>query len=722
MKEKDIYELEEMAIEGDAEAARELVRRYRTGDGVEIDYDAAEIWEKYSRQEDSIEQGSITFPGNDELNPKKEKEAEFEAGDEFLFKGSDSTIVDISEIEEAAIGGDENAIRELVRRYSEGDGVSKDLDAAGKWASCLESVNKSEEDSFENDYYENSSNGSDDEVIKKKELSFSLSYEEYQQLDSFRLRQMCDSGDAVAKIVLGERYVHANTENEEDEGIGLLKAGIEELKRILTEDNDSSDYCIELIVCGYKILGKQFLLRHKKLNSKYWMPNLDDTYANDIFNCYSNIFELTEEITEELIECYREGLGVERNEKYADKLQMKRAEEGGAEVRAEYADLCLSKGQTIKASEWFQAVFAANDARLHPATTCYASIRILEINNVHDNAEQVALKKNELCKLSEAGDDEAWKYLSKINDDRQDTKIISTEELQSEEEFEIQSLPKRLFINHRIVCIVAIGIITFIIGLIMYSCTKSVDVTVSNNGENVFFVKWSDKKNNYVIEKSSNEKNLHFKSTDRVSEKAKEYIEAHTKMRVLVNGEKAKKGIIVHRDDRVEEIPDYIDSDEEENVEEKFDVDLSFKSNKIRFPKKYVSAKEVLKDKRDFFKDLDSKAERAAESTNGSKEFYLYYRGLMKNNVGGSDCLLIGFVFGEPKNSYLRYTIIDDFDANTSIDVTSIDLLTLLLEGASTEKNTKALKESALKYTKGNYRIIDLSLWNGKKKKTVDVY
>ena len=44
---------------------------------------------------------------------------------------------------------------------------------------------------------------------------------------------MSVTGDAVAKIVLGERYSEASTEIERDEGAGLLAEGIEVLKNML---------------------------------------------------------------------------------------------------------------------------------------------------------------------------------------------------------------------------------------------------------------------------------------------------------------------------------------------------------------------------------------------------------------------------------------------------------------------------------------------------------
>lgn len=626
----------------------------------------------------------------------------------------------VFELEELAMEGNAEAAKELVRRYSTGDGVAVDLDAASTWEAYLES-NKSEEPFIIEDNPKNEESENIEETIMKQEKDIDLSVEKYQQIESFRLRKMSVAGDAVAKIVLGERYIEASTEVERDEGAGLLAEGIEVLKNMLIQDSDSSGDITRLLVRGNRILGEYYWLQHARMNLKRYGETRDDTYAERVFECFSNIYELTDEITDELIKCYQEGIGVEKNEEYANELQVKRAEKGDVEERVQYADMCLSKGQTMKAKEWYQAALAANDAESHPAICCYAKIRMLKNDDKNDNEEQLSMKRNELCKLADSGNDEAIKYLSKLNYEEAAKEYQNVEQSSPTEK---DSVSPKILAKHKKAIIAMVGIIMVCaIVLIVYACTRPIDVTVGNEGADAYMIRWSEKKNNYIVEKTS-EKKLCFKSEDEITDEAKRYIESQTEIQVMVNDKKAKSGDVVKRGDKVIEVPEYIhiSPNAEENVRKKYNIDITFKSDRVDFPKKYVSAKEVLKDKQGFFSKIDSKAEIENSERN---EFYSYYRGLLKSKDGSSDCLVLGYAYsGILGGYYLDYKLIDDFDSRTSIGDIPKDFMEFysMDDGMKNITSIKELKKAVIEEKGENYKLIDLAMWDYKKKKAVDIY
>ena len=324
----------------------------------------------------------------------------------------------ILELEELAVEGNENAAKELVRRYTDGDGVPVDLDVARTWEEYIETKTDSSKAKETNitidEISETHSEGCNSVGSEKEESGFNW-YEQkrqYEKMSNFELRQAGSANDPIAKFILGERYLWAETETERKEGTALINEAIVLLKDKLTNENNEQEEFMEVLVSVYKTLGNYYQRQSKDSNR----INTDDKnvlYEKELFDCYSNIYELTSEITDELIMCYEKGIGVQQNENKVAELLEKSAMEEGIIQRVKYADYCMEKGAYTKALEWFEAAKKSKDVSEHEAACLYIDIRktysgVFSVSREQlDDAEKA---KQRLKKMADDNDTEAKKY------------------------------------------------------------------------------------------------------------------------------------------------------------------------------------------------------------------------------------------------------------------------------------------------------------------------
>lgn len=326
----------------------------------------------------------------------------------------DITKMTISELEELSIDGDRDAAEELIRRYREGDGVEKNEETAKRWSALFDDEIPGE------DLERETVNDTGMEAVS--ESSWSEQYEATSRKIIGRLRKEAEEGNTVAMIVLAEKYLASNHKAEIEEGLRLLDQAEGVLRSDLTDEASSA---------SREALVHLFNTKGQKLEERY-RETRDPSMGEKAFNAYSNAQELDPAQVAGIARCYREGIGVEKNEAKARDYEAQHAMRGGIEEKYRVGKDAYESGERMHATEWFQSALLAEDADAYPALKQFIRVMLGRMGETDEqgNAMDAGHELERLSVMANSDHDpEAVKYWGILQEEREkETSVRRTKE------------------------------------------------------------------------------------------------------------------------------------------------------------------------------------------------------------------------------------------------------------------------------------------------------
>lgn len=354
----------------------------------------------------------------------------------------------LDEVEDLVIGGDAEAINELSRRYREGDGVEKDtVMAEGLLAQIGETVDDSEV------------NTSDSvEESDEQRTSWKKQYDTMKCEIVGLLREKARSGDTTALIVLAEKYLESANPAEIETGLNMLDKAEKMLLEEMSSDKSSCsrEALVYLLTLKGEKLEEQYERVHKEFLEKkedieenngqvyydfdeffeaseradekaYALEREFEIATSDlgqqIFDAYSNAYELDPTQIEGIAHCYRMGIGVEPDVFKARQYEEKLAISGGIEERYKIGLDAYASGEMIRATEWLQNALLSGDASKHDVLRHCSRIMLAKMG-ASDNQGNPINERSELDQLlylaQSHGDSEAAYYLAYFEENDED--------------------------------------------------------------------------------------------------------------------------------------------------------------------------------------------------------------------------------------------------------------------------------------------------------------
>ena len=275
----------------------------------------------------------------------------------------------IEELEELAFENDTEAIQELARRYSEGDGVAADMETASIWK---EQIGKGGEESEKI------------ELKPSHETNIKLSWDEQfrlmKSMSSAQLREKAADGNAVALIVRAENYLSSVNQNEFNEGLDMLEEA-ENALRADFADNDAS-FSNEALVYLFNVRGEKLERLFQKTGS--------EDLPEKIFTAYSNAYELDPTQTEGIARCYERGIGVEKNTYKARTYREQSATHGGIEEKYRIGREAYDSAETIRSAEWLQSALMAKDAEEHEGLKHFTRLLLARLGSLDEEGHKIS--------------------------------------------------------------------------------------------------------------------------------------------------------------------------------------------------------------------------------------------------------------------------------------------------------------------------------------------
>lgn len=277
--------------------------------------------------------------------------------------------LNLEELEERALDGEPDAIRELARRYSEGDGVGQNIDIANRLKGQLgeEEIPPAAEREEEPD------------EAPADAGSWNEQYNAMRTKVIAVLRNEAINGDPAALIVLAENYLESVNRSEVNEGLKLLDDAENILRSNLAQDRSS--FTKEALV-------HLFIHRGKKLEEIYQRTG-EEYLPQMIFDAYSNANELDPAQVEGLIHCYKEGIGTGRDIYKAKGYEAQYALNGGIEERFNVGIDAYYNAETMRATEWFQNALLAENADDHAGLKCFMRVLLGRMHSTDENGQAI---------------------------------------------------------------------------------------------------------------------------------------------------------------------------------------------------------------------------------------------------------------------------------------------------------------------------------------------
>lgn len=134
------------------------------------------------------------------------------------------------------------------------------------------------------------------------------------------------------------------------------------------------------------------------------------------FACYKEAGELDPRFAGELIRCYEQGLGCEKDPAEARRLREEKARRGGIRERYAIAEQLLGGGMGLRAVEWLQLSLAAEDGESAPALRSFIRCLLSRVSQGDERGEipDEAEEQEELQSLLDRGSAEAAFYLARL--------------------------------------------------------------------------------------------------------------------------------------------------------------------------------------------------------------------------------------------------------------------------------------------------------------------
>ena len=217
--------------------------------------------------------------------------------------------MDFELLEERANDGEVSAIRQLVECYENGIGVEQNLELAEQWKKMLHDVDgNSGENSFSD--HESRVNAHHEEIEKEserknneqstpnREHSWKEIRHELEKMSFITLDQIVEKGNYLAELIVGERYLKSSIYEEQKRGAENVREAMVHIKN--GEAGMASMSAIkDSLSEGWTVLAQYYLKNY----------NIHPELGEKAFEASSNAFEIDHSNIEEIIACYRYGIG-----------------------------------------------------------------------------------------------------------------------------------------------------------------------------------------------------------------------------------------------------------------------------------------------------------------------------------------------------------------------------------------------------------------------------
>lgn len=318
----------------------------------------------------------------------------------------------IAKLEERAMDGDADAAMELKDRYLRGDGVQLDFQQADYWYRyALELYDREE-----NAEYEAAAKAEPvPETAIPVFLTAKASSEQPQARAEAPAQQGAPAESSVWKTEAELRclpYQQQKREQMEENPFAIsmfarkyLSSGNPEEQRYGTRQLFRANQLAQAKMGRGDVALRDMVVANDLALGLYYENRTPEEPGDKktAFELYTDAHELDPSQLENLVRCYMNGIGCERNENTAWSLQEKAAIEGGVKEQYAIAELLRESGQKYRAAEWYHSAVSCEDASTFPAYAAAASYQLTRLEQPDSEAEaEEALR--ELERLAEGGD------------------------------------------------------------------------------------------------------------------------------------------------------------------------------------------------------------------------------------------------------------------------------------------------------------------------------
>lgn len=264
----------------------------------------------------------------------------------------------IDELEERYADGDAEAARELYERYRDGDGVEQNDELAQEWLRRLKELRGETADfqdepvGQEADYSSRQTNDAPANRAWKTE-------EELRGLPYQQQKLAQTKGNPFAISMFARQYLHSENPDEQRYGCRQLERANQIAQERLRQ---YGSVLRDMMVANYLCLGH------------YYEEQVGD--PESAFAYYVDAHELDPAQVENLVRCYMNGIGCERDESAAWSLLEKAAINGGVKEQYAIGALLQENGQSIRAAEWYLSVLSREDIQENPAYAAACRCRL----------------------------------------------------------------------------------------------------------------------------------------------------------------------------------------------------------------------------------------------------------------------------------------------------------------------------------------------------------
>ena len=196
----------------------------------------------------------------------------------------------------------------------------------------------------------------------------------------FSISTKAETGDPLAEFIYGELLISSGNAQEKKSGLIKMAEAVDAVQKRFAGGELSAEATCEILTSAADRIIEQI----------DELPESMKEYAEkQVFQMYSNAYELDTDRSDGLIRCYQNGIGCTRDMDRAMQMKEKIANDGNMLACAEISAYKYRQGLSVESITWAQKALGCNDSYRYPKLCSYLRMMLAKFGQTDHKGERL---------------------------------------------------------------------------------------------------------------------------------------------------------------------------------------------------------------------------------------------------------------------------------------------------------------------------------------------